>query len=77
MKGLHMVTFILLIVGGLNWLLQGLFGWDIGSFLPDGMGGWAARAIYILVGLSAVYELATHWKNCKQCESKAAVGPTM
>ena len=76
MKGLHMVTFILLVVGGLNWLLQGLFGWDVGSYLPGGMAGWTARVVYILVGLSAVYELATHWKSCKLCSSQAA-GPSM
>ena len=77
MKGLHMVTFTLLVVGGLNWLLHGLLGWDIGSYLPGGMAGWTARVIYILVGLSAVYELATHKKNCKMCDSKSATGPSM
>lgn len=30
-KNLHMVTWILVIVGGLNWLLVGLFSWDIGD----------------------------------------------
>ena len=30
MKGLHMVTFLLLVVGGLNWGLVGLL-----DFMPD------------------------------------------
>ncbi len=67
MKKLHMVTFILLVIGGLNWLLQGVFGWDIGAQFLGGMDTAVARTIYVLVGLSAVYELATHKQNCRNC----------
>jgi len=73
MKSVHMVTFILLVVGGLNWLLFGLFGWEIGSFV-GGMDSMIAKAIYVLVGLSAIYEVATHKSNCKMCGSSS---PTM
>ena len=73
MKSLHMVTFILLVVGGLNWLLFGLLGWDIGA-LVGGMDSMLAKIIYILVGLSAIYELVTHKSSCKQCGGSA---PTM
>lgn len=65
-KGLHMVTWILLIIGGLNWLLIGLFNWDI-SELFGGMSSMLAKIIYILVGLSAVYELFCHKSTCKMC----------
>jgi uncharacterized membrane protein YuzA (DUF378 family) len=47
---------ILLIIGGLNWLLVGLVGWDI-SMLFGGMESAIARVIYILVGLAALYDL--------------------
>lgn len=67
MKGLHMVTFMLLVIGGLNWLLVGLAGWDISQWL-GGMDSTAAKAIYILVGLSAIVELAMHGKTCKMCK---------
>ncbi|RJQ28356.1 DUF378 domain-containing protein [Candidatus Parcubacteria bacterium] len=67
MKGLHMVTFILLVVGGLNWLLLALFGWEVGQ-LFGGMDAAVSKLIYVLVGLSAVVELATHKKTCKMCE---------
>ena len=66
MKGLHMVTFLLLVVGGLNWLLQGLFGWDVGQ-LFGGQGEMISRVIYVLVGVSAIAELAMHGKSCKMC----------
>jgi len=68
MKELHMVTFILLVVGGLNWLLVGLFGWDIGQWF-GGMDAGVSRLIYVLVGLSAIMEVATHKKTCKMCDS--------
>lgn len=64
--GLHLVTFFLLAVGGLNWLVDGLFSWDIGDLFGD-PGNVIARFIYILIGLSAIYEIAVHKKNCCSC----------
>ncbi|KKQ77816.1 MAG: DUF378 domain-containing protein [Candidatus Zambryskibacteria bacterium RIFCSPLOWO2_01_FULL_39_39] len=46
----------LLIIGGLNWLLVGLLGWDIGN-LFGGQEAVVSRIIYILVGLSALLAL--------------------
>jgi uncharacterized protein len=69
MKGLHIVTFILLLIGGLNWLLIGLFSFDIVSALFGDMSG-LSRIIYTLVGISAVFELFVHWGNCKLCSSE-------
>ena len=63
---MHKLTFVLLVVGGLNWLLVGVLGWDISRFL-GGMDSMVSRAVYILVGLSAVYEIVTHKGNCKAC----------
>lgn len=67
MKGLHIVSFILLIIGGLNWLLVGLFGWDIGQWF-GGADAVVSRVIYILVGLAAIVEVVSHGKNCAQCK---------
>lgn len=66
MKGLHVVAFILIVVGGLNWLLLGLFGWDI-SQLVGGMNAPLAKALYIIIGLAAILELINHKKQCKLC----------
>ena len=65
---IHTITFILLVIGGLNWLLMGVFGWDIGMYL-GGQTSMVSRAIYVLVGLSAVYEIFTHKSRCKECMS--------
>ena len=64
---IHKIAFILLIIGGLNWLLVGLIGWDVGS-LFGGMGAAVSKVIYVLVGLAALWELFTHKKGCKHCD---------
>ena len=62
---LHKIAFCLLVIGGLNWLLVGLIsGWDLGMYITSTI----ARIVYILVGLSALYEIFTHKKRCKACE---------
>ena len=75
MKSLHMVAWILLVVGGLNWLLVGVGGfaganWNLVNML---LGSWPAVEwlVYVLVGLSAIYELVTHKKNCRECATGA------
>ena len=70
MKSLHMVAFVLLVVGGLNWLLVA-FGYNLVDSLL-GAGSMFAKAVYLLVGLSAIYEAATHKQNCKQCSAGSA-----
>lgn len=65
MKSLHMVTFILLVVGGINWGLTA-FGYNLVNMLLGGMPK-LEMLVYLLVGVSAVYEAATHKQNCKAC----------
>ena len=68
---LHSIAFLLLIIGGLNWLLVGVFKWDVGQ-LFGGQAALISRIIYILVGLSALYEVFSHKKNCKECVGGAS-----
>jgi hypothetical protein len=60
---LHSIAFILVIIGGLNWLLVGLLNWGVADVLGMGL----AKIVYILVGLSAVYLVLTHKKDCRMC----------
>lgn len=53
---LQTISFALLIIGGLNWLLVGAFGWDVGQ-LFGGQGAAISRIVYVLVGLSAIAQL--------------------
>lgn len=68
MKSIHFFAYLIIIVGGLNWLLFGLFQWDIGNIF-GGPGSVISRALYIIVGLAAVYELATHKGRRKECSA--------
>ena len=61
-KNLHMIAYFLLILGGLNWLLLGIFGWEIG-YIFGGSSSFISKLIYILIGLAAIYELATYNKK--------------
>ncbi len=67
MKALHSVTFILLVVGGLNWLAAA-FGYNVVDKV-FGMGSQVSVIIYVLVGLSAIAQVATHKSYCKYCAS--------
>lgn len=71
MKVVHIVAFILLVVGGLNWGLVGLGGfagsdWNIVNMI---VGSWpmVEWAVYVLVGVSAVWLLVGHKKACRDC----------
>ncbi len=55
MKTLNVIALALLIVGGLNWLLIGLFQYDLVAALFGGQDGAFSRFIYIIVGLCAIY----------------------
>ncbi len=50
------ITFVLLVIGGLNWLLVGAVGWDIGEIFGGQMAA-ISRVVYVLVGLSALYQI--------------------
>jgi uncharacterized protein len=62
MKALHMIAFVLLIIGGLNWGLTA-FGFNAVGYLGETL----AKIVYVLVGLSAVLVAVTHKKDCKMC----------
>jgi uncharacterized membrane protein YuzA (DUF378 family) len=65
MKSLHMLAFILLVIGGLNWLLVA-FGYNLVDSIL-GAGSSLSMLVYVLVGLSAILEVFTHKKGCKMC----------
>jgi uncharacterized protein len=50
------ISTLLLVVGGLNWGLVGLFGFDLVATLFGEM-SLLSRVVYVLVGLSALYTL--------------------
>lgn len=72
-KGLHTISWILVVVGALNWGLVGLGGFVGGNWnlvnLILGFSPMLELIVYVLVGAAAVYEVVTHKKNCRKCGS--------
>lgn len=68
-KWLHIVSFLLTVVGGLNWGLVGLLNFNLVSTL-FGVGTTLEMLVYVLVGLSSLYLLVTHKGDCKICGGK-------
>lgn len=61
MKAIRYITFLLLIVGWLNWWLVGAFEFDLVAYL---FGEWSmlSKIVYILVWLSAIIETIQYYK---------------
>lgn len=73
MNWLHYIAYALLWVGGLNWGLVGLFNLNLVNSLFGSSPG-LENLIYVLVGVSAVYTLATHRQHCKICSGEMKEG---
>lgn len=69
MKTLDVIVIILLIIGGLNWGLIGIFKFDLVAAIFGDM-GVISRIIYILVGISGLYRLIL-WKSLQGRWGKA------
>ena len=57
MRTLNVITLVLLIIGGIIWGLVGLAQFDLVAALFGGQDALLARIVYILVGLSALWQL--------------------
>jgi len=49
------IALVLAILGGLNWGMVGIFGFDPVAALFGGQAGGVSRVIYTLVGLAALW----------------------
>lgn len=55
-SALDWITLILLVIGGLNWGLVGLWNFDLVASI-FGAGSVVANIVYVLVGLSALWTI--------------------
>ena len=68
MNILNKLFLTLLIVGGLNWGLIGLFQFDLVASIFGGMASLVSRIVYTLVGISAVYCISMLFYNAHDHE---------
>lgn len=52
-KSLNLIALVLVVIGGLNWGLVGLFDFNVVTYILGAMPA-VVRIVYVLVGLSAV-----------------------
>jgi len=53
---LNWIALILLIAGGFNWGLIGLFNFDLVQFITFGT-NFLTKTVYVLVGVSSIYSI--------------------
>jgi uncharacterized membrane protein YuzA (DUF378 family) len=70
MKAINLVTLLLIIVGGINWGLVGLLDFNLVAAI-FGSGTTLTRLVYILVGVSAVYQLIPFFRAMSAGETHA------
>ena len=59
MRAFYATVLTLVIIGGLNWGLVGLFNYNLVDAI-FGTANWFTRLIYILVGVSAIFSFAIY-----------------
>lgn len=59
MKWCDNIALTLVIVGAINWLLVGVFRFDLVAFLFGDL-SWLSRIVYTLVGLSGLYLISLY-----------------
>jgi len=61
MKVLYYIALTLVIIGALNWLLIGLFSFDLVSTLFGNMSVFS-RFVYVLVGIAGIISIGLYTK---------------
>jgi uncharacterized protein len=75
MKTLNLITLLLVIIGAINWLLVGLFDANIVAAI-FGTDSTLTNIIYIIVGLSGIYQLVPFSAAVQIGEANAEAGHT-
>lgn len=57
------LALILVIVGALNWLLVGLFQFDLVASLFGGQGALLSRLVYTLVGVAGIWSISLLFRD--------------
>ena len=64
------IALFLLLIGGLNWGLVGLFGFDLVAWVCGGSGSILSRIIYVVVALAALWCISLYFKRNELIEAE-------
>ncbi|MHB1628321.1 MAG: DUF378 domain-containing protein [Bacilli bacterium] len=59
-------TLVLIIIGALNWLLVGLFQFDLVAAIFGGQAALLSRIIYTLIGLAGIYSIGLLFRDRRE-----------
>ena len=60
---LDRTSLVITIIGAINWLLVGLFQFDLVAFIGGGQAGLISRVIYTVVGIAALWCISLLFKE--------------
>ena len=66
------VSLLLLIIGAVNWLLVGVFQFDLVAYICGGQGAVISRIIYTIVGIAGLWCISLLFRERGHDSSEAA-----
>ena len=57
------ISLLLTIIGGINWLLVGVFQFDLVAWIFGGQAALVSRIIYVIIGAAALWCISLLCKN--------------
>ena len=57
------ISLLLTIIGGINWLLVGVFQFDLVAWIFGGQAALVSRIIYVIIGAAALWCISLLYKN--------------
>ena len=67
-KMLDKIALFLLIVGGINWGLVGIFQFDLVAFLFGGSAAIVSRIVYVVIAICAIWCISLFFKDSEMVE---------
>ena len=69
---LDRIALIPTIIGGINWLLVGLFRFDLVAYICGGQTATISRIIYAVVGVAALWCISLLFRERDTAQARAA-----
>lgn len=69
-KMMDKIALFILLIGGLNWGLVGLFSFDLVAWIFGGSASVISRIVYIVVALSALWCISLFFKKNELVEAE-------
>ena len=57
------ISLLLTIIGGINWLLVGVFQFELVAWIFGGQAALVSRIIYVIIGAAALWCISLLFKN--------------